>query len=159
MPKIFEPDEYVKSVFEIDFEKLYENGFRGLMFDIDNTLVPQDEDATEPVKALFEKLSALGFRTVILSNNSEERVSRFAKDIPVLYLSRARKPLKRGYNRALALLKMEREQAAFIGDRVMTDIFGAKRVGIYCILVEYIRKNGEKPNLLRKIENRLYKRP
>ena len=53
MPKIFEPDEYVKSVFEIDFEKLYENGFRGLMFDIDNTLVPQDEDATEPVKALL----------------------------------------------------------------------------------------------------------
>lgn len=159
MPKIFEPDEYVKSVFEIDFEKLYENGFRGLMFDIDNTLVPQDEDATEPVKALFEKLSALGFRTVILSNNSEERVSRFAREIPVLYRSRARKPLKRGYNRALALLKMEREQAAFIGDRVMTDIFGAKRAGIYCILVEYIRKNGEKPNLLRKIENRLYKRP
>lgn len=159
MPKIFEPDEYVKSVFEIDFEKLYENGFRGLMFDIDNTLVPQDEDATEPVKALFEKLSALGFRTVILSNNSEERVSRFAREIPVLYRSCARKPLKRGYKRALALLKMEREQAAFIGDRVMTDIFGAKRVGIYCILVEYIRKNGEKPNLLRKIENRLYKRP
>lgn len=159
MPKIFEPDEYVKSVFEIDFEKLYENGFRGLMFDIDNTLVPQDEDATEPVKALFEKLSALGFRTVILSNNSEERVSRFAREIPVLYRSRARKPLKRGYKRALALLKMEREQAAFIGDRVMTDIFGAKRAGIYCILVEYIRKNGEKPNLLRKIENRLYKRP
>ncbi len=159
MPKIFEPDEYVKSVFEIDFEKLYENGFRGLMFDIDNTLVPQDEDATEPVKALFEKLSALAFRTVILSNNSEERVSRFAREIPVLYRSRARKPLKRGYNCALALLKMEREQVAFIGDRVMTDIFGAKRAGIYCILVEYIRKNGEKPNLLRKIENRLYKRP
>lgn len=159
MPSFFEPDEYVKSVFEIDFERLYENGFRGLMFDIDNTLVPQDEDVTRQVKELFEKLSALGFKTVILSNNSEERVSRFAKAIPALYLSRARKPFKRGYNRALTLLKAKREQAVFIGDRVLTDIFGAKRAGIHCILVEYIRKNGEKPNLLRKIEDRLYKRP
>lgn len=157
MPKFFEPDEYVKSVFEIDFEALYEKGFRALIFDIDNTLVPQDEDASKPTVELFERLASLGFKAFILSNNSEKRVSRFANAVSVPYLSRARKPLKRGYNRALSLLKAEGEHAVFVGDRLLTDVFGAKRAGIYCILVEYLKKDGERPNLIRKIEARLYK--
>ena len=33
------PYEYVDSVFSIDFDELYKNGYRGLIFDIDNTLV------------------------------------------------------------------------------------------------------------------------
>ena len=36
----FFPDRYIASAYVIDFEKLYEKGVRGLIFDIDNTLVP-----------------------------------------------------------------------------------------------------------------------
>lgn len=158
MLKIFEPDEYVKSVFEIDFEALYNRGFCGVVFDIDNTLVYQDEDSNEKVGRLFEKLRSLGFKTVILSNNSEERVSRFSKSISSPYLSRARKPFKSGYIRALRLIGVEKRQAVFVGDRLLTDILGAKRAGIRCILVEYIKKDSEKPNVIRKLEARLYKR-
>lgn len=157
MCRIFEPDEYAKSVFDVDFEKLYENGIRGLIFDIDNTLVYQDADSTPQTDALFKKLTALGFKTTILSNNSEERVRRFVKNSGIPYISRARKPLKRGYNRALQLIGVKKGQAVFIGDRLLTDILGAKRTGIYCILVEYLKKDKEKPNIIRKIEKFLYK--
>lgn len=158
MKNFFEPNEYVKSVFDIDFERLYKNGFRGLVFDIDNTLVCQDGDSTPQVDALFEKLQSLGFKTAILSNNSEERVERFVKNISSLYLSRARKPLKSGYNKALRLMDIDKSRAVFIGDRLLTDILGAKRAGIYCILVEYIRGGSQKTDLIRKLENVLYKR-
>ena len=49
----FFPDQYVASTYVIDFEKLYEEGVRGLIFDIDNTLVPHGAPADERAKALF----------------------------------------------------------------------------------------------------------
>lgn len=158
MLKSFKPDEYVNSVFEVSYEKLYAAGFRGLIFDIDNTLVYQDEDSTPEVEALFERLRLIGFKTVILSNNSEERVSRFAKKVSSPYLSGAHKPLKSGYERALSILGVGREQAVFLGDRLLTDILGARRSGIRCILVEYIKADGEKPDIIRRLEGLLYKR-
>ena len=36
----FYPGEYVDSTYAIDFDRLYEEGYRGVIFDIDNTLVP-----------------------------------------------------------------------------------------------------------------------
>lgn len=158
MLKSFKPDEYVNSVFEVNYEKLYAAGFRGLIFDIDNTLVYQDEDSTPEVEALFERLRLIGFKTVILSNNSEERVSRFAKKVSSPYLSGAHKPLKSGYECALSILGVGREQAVFLGDRLLTDILGARRSGIRCILVEYIKADGEKPDIIRRLEGLLYKR-
>ena len=56
MLKKFYPTEYVDSVYEIDFENLYERGFRGILFDIDNTLVPHDAPAQERSIRLFERL-------------------------------------------------------------------------------------------------------
>ena len=41
------PDKYQKSTYEINFEQLYEQGFRGILFDIDNTLVPHGAPADE----------------------------------------------------------------------------------------------------------------
>ena len=55
----FFPDQYVASTYVIDFEKLYEEGVRGLIFDIDNTLVPHGAPADERAKALFARLKAL----------------------------------------------------------------------------------------------------
>ena len=34
------PDEYLDSTYSIDFDQLYKEGYRGIIFDIDNTLVP-----------------------------------------------------------------------------------------------------------------------
>ena len=158
MLEMLYPGEYLDSTYEIDFEGLSAEGYRGLIFDIDNTLVYQDEDSTPEVEALFERLRMIGFKTFILSNNSEERVRRFAKKVSSPYLSGAHKPLKIGYERALSILGVRREQAVFLGDRLLTDILGARRCGIWCILVEYIKTDGEKPDMIRRLEGHLYKR-
>ena len=63
------PDKYLKSTYAIDFEQLYDQGFRGILFDIDNTLVPHGAPADERAKELFRKLHAMGFNTCLISNN------------------------------------------------------------------------------------------
>ena len=61
MFKCFYPDQYLDSTYQIDFEQLYAKGFRGILFDIDNTLVPHGAPADERAKALFARLKELGF--------------------------------------------------------------------------------------------------
>ena len=65
----FFPDEYLGSTYKIPFEKLYEQGYRGVIFDIDNTLVPHGAPADERAKRLFQRLREIGFESCLLSNN------------------------------------------------------------------------------------------
>ncbi len=143
MFKKFYPYEYVESVFSIDYDKLYHKGYRGIMFDIDNTLVPHGDDSTEDVENLFRTLQSLGFKTLLLTNNDEERVQRFLKNIDSLYICDAQKPATENYLKAVTMLNMKKEEIVFIGDQIFTDIYGANRSGIDNILVRFIGYNVE----------------
>ena len=77
MLKIFYPYEYLEDVFTIDYQALCDKGFKGLIFDIDNTLVPHGADSTEQVDELFATLHSMGFSTLLLSNNNRQRIERF----------------------------------------------------------------------------------
>ena len=143
MFKIFYPYEYVKSVFAINYNKLYSKGYKGLIFDIDNTLVHHGDDSTKEVDELFRYIQQIGFKTIILSNNSEERVKRFLKNINSLYIYDAKKPAVSNYLKTLEKLGLRKEEMIVIGDQIFTDIWGANRSGITSILVEFIRKENE----------------
>lgn len=143
MFKIFYPYEYMDSVFAIDYDKLYAKGYRGILFDIDNTLVYHGEDSTPEVDALFKTIHKAGLKTIILSNNSEERVLRFLKNIKSPYIYDAGKPNPKSYIRAVKGLHIKREEAVVIGDQIFTDIYGANRCGLASILVKFIRKPEE----------------
>ena len=69
MIKKYYPYEYAESVFMIDYQKLYQKGFRGIIFDIDNTLVHHGDDSTPEIDDLFRKIQGLGLKTLLLSNN------------------------------------------------------------------------------------------
>ncbi len=89
MFKMFYPDEYVVSTYVIHFEKMYEQGYRGLIFDIDNTLVPHGAPADSRSRKLFERLREIGFDTCLISNNQEPRVKPFAEEVKAnMYLMR-----------------------------------------------------------------------
>ena len=77
----FFPDEYLGSTYKIPFEKLYEQGYRGVIFDIDNTLVPHGAPADERAKRLFQRLREIGFESCLLSNNQKKRVEMFNQEI------------------------------------------------------------------------------
>lgn len=162
MLKKFYPYEYVESVFDIDYEVLYKKGFKGLIFDIDNTLVHHGADSTKEIDDLFKKIQNIGFKTILLSNNNEERVKRFLKNINSLYICDAQKPNIENYLKAVDMMNIEKEEAIFIGDQIFTDILGANRSGIASILVKFIRLKSEtKIGKKRHLENfilKFYKR-
>lgn len=143
MFKVFYPYEYVESVFSIDYDKLYNMGYRGVIFDIDNTLVPHGNDSTEKVDELFRSIHKSGLKTLLLSNNDEERIQRFIRNIDSLYICDAEKPKTGGYLKAVEMLGVKKEEAVFVGDQVFTDVLGANRSGIDNILVKYIRPKNE----------------
>lgn len=153
MLRKYYPGAYVQSVFAIDFEGLYRKGYRGIIFDVDNTLVHHGEDSTPQVDELFARLHTMGFRTVILSNNGPARLERFLKNIDCPYIDNGDKPAPGGYLRALELLELPKEQVICIGDQVFSDIYGANRCGIDNILVRYLRKSEkEKIGIKRTLE-------
>ena len=139
----FYPYEYAESVFGIDYEKLYEKGFRGIIFDIDNTLVHHGDDSTPKVDQLFRDIHAIGFKTLLLSNNEKSRVESFIKNIETEYICDADKPAPEAYLRAVKKLGLRKDQTVCIGDQIFTDIYGANRAGIPSILVKYIRAKEE----------------
>ena len=91
MFKKFYPYEYANSVFDIDYNKLYNKGYKGIIFDIDNTLVHHGDNSTEEIDELFNKIQGIGLKTLLLSNNNEERVKRFLANINSLYICDAQK--------------------------------------------------------------------
>lgn len=139
----FFPDAYLDSTYEIDFDKLYEEGYRGLLFDVDNTLVPHGAPADERAKKLFAHLKELGFKSCFLSNNQIERVSSFNAEIGEQFIENAHKPSVKNYFKAMEILGTDTSNTIFVGDQLFTDIYGAKRAGIRNILVKPIDKKEE----------------
>ncbi len=134
----FYPDEWLDSAYVIDYEGLYEQGVRGLIFDIDNTLVPHGAPADDRATALFARLKKIGFSCCLLSNNKEPRVKMFNEKIGVFYIFKGGKPGRRGYEQAMKMMGTDHGNTVFIGDQLFTDVWGAKRVGIRNILVKPI---------------------
>ena len=137
------PGEYIDSTYHIDFDKLYNEGYRGIIFDIDNTLVRHGEPADERAVALFKRLKKIGFDCCLLSNNQYERVSSFNKDVQVHFIEDAHKPSTKNYIKAMELMKTDRSNTIFVGDQLFTDVYGAKRTGIRNILVKPIHPKEE----------------
>lgn len=138
------PYEYARSVFQIDYQKLYDRGFRGIIFDIDNTLVHHGDSSTSEIDDLFRRIQGIGLKTILLSNNDRERTERFIKNIDTPYICDADKPEPGNYLKAVKLLGIKKEEAVVVGDQIFTDILGANRSKLASILVRFIRLDNEK---------------
>ena len=155
MFKCFFPDEYLDSTYEIDFDRLYAEGYRGLLFDIDNTLVPHGAPADERACALFAHQNELGFKSCYLSNTQIERVSSFNDVIGEQFIENAHKPSVKNYRKAMEMLGTDTGNTIFIGDQLFTDIYGAKRAGIRNILVKPIHPKEEIQIVLKRYLERI----
>lgn len=139
----FYPDEYLDSAYEIDYAKLYKEGYRGVIFDIDNTLVPHGAPADARSISLFVKLKEIGFESCLLSNNKEPRVKMFNDKVHSHYIYKAGKPGVKNYAKAMELMGTAPKTTIFVGDQLFTDVWGAKKAGIRTWLVRPIHPKEE----------------
>lgn len=131
------PNCYVKDVYSINYEDLYQRGYHNIIFDVDNTLLPvNDTNVPESLIELFECLKNGGFNICVVSNNEEERVKYPADKLGVLYISKANKPNKEAFDRALDILESGSDNTIMVGDQMLSDIKGANEYGLYTILVD-----------------------
>jgi hypothetical protein len=155
MLEIFYPNEYVDSTYGIDFEKMYESGYRGIIFDIDNTLVPHGFPADDRAINLFKRLKSIGYKTTMLSNNKEPRVKMFCDVVESPYIYKAAKPKPDNYKKAMADMNTDIGNTLFIGDQIFTDVWGANLAGIYSILVKPINPKEEIQIVLKRYLERI----
>lgn len=142
MGRFLYPNAYYTSTYAINFRNLYRAGFRGILFDIDNTLVPHDAMSDERSRALLRSLREMGFSVCFVSNNAEPRVANFVAELHVeglpdpQYIFKAAKPRGQGYIDAIRRMGLHHSQVIFIGDQLLTDIWGANNARLPSILVQ-----------------------
>jgi HAD superfamily phosphatase (TIGR01668 family) len=154
------PNAYFKKVTDITVEFLNKNNIKGLMLDIDNTLLDYDLNMVEGLEVWHEEMIKNGIKTIILSNtNKEKKAKMLAEKINIDYILFAMKPLKRGFMKAKDKLQLEEKNLAIVGDQIFTDIIGGNNCNMFSILVEPIdRKDIFITKIKRPIENLVIKK-
>ena len=142
--KTFLPKLYLDSVYDITIKLLKANGIKGLILDVDNTLVAQyiklpDMNLIEWINKLRDNQIKL----CIVSNGSANRVQKFNESLGLDVIFKARKPSHRGFLEALSVMKLKRGEVAVVGDQLFTDVWGGNRLNMFTILVKPIDKREE----------------
>ncbi len=153
----FLPDQFVKNIFEITPELLKEKGVKGIITDLDNTLVEWDRPlATPKIIEWFEDMKKNNIKVTIVSNNKEGRVKSFSDPLNIPFIFAARKPMGKAFNRALMQMELRKAEAVVIGDQLLTDVLGGNRSGFHTILVVPVAQtDGFATRINRKIERRI----
>lgn len=154
------PSLYLDSVKNINPMLLKKNNIKGLILDVDNTLIDYYRNLVDGAEKWCEELKNEGIKCIILSNsNKRSKVEEVAEKLNIDYIMFAKKPLKSGFKRALSKLELKPEEVAVVGDQLFTDVIGAKRMNMFSILVKQV---GEKDifitKLKRPIENAIIKK-
>lgn len=141
--KHYIPNITYKSIFEIDFLAYYEQGFRLILLDIDNTIIKYDQALadTDTLK-LLESIKTLGFEVILISNNNRKRISLVMEQTKLKGVWFALKPLKKGFKKALKIATKDYpiNEVINIGDQIMTDVKGGEKIGFFTILVHPIER-------------------
>ncbi|PWK16014.1 YqeG family HAD IIIA-type phosphatase [Tumebacillus permanentifrigoris] len=155
----FIPSLHLHTIFDIDFQKLRARGVRGIITNLDNTLIEQDSlHATERLMKWIQTLRQAGLKVVIVSNNRKVRVSEFARPLGIPFVYEARKPWGHPFERALRLLHTSSQETVVIGDQLLTDIYGGNKFGFFTVWVDPLHgKEGWPTRINRFFERILYR--
>ena len=139
--RLFIPDKMKNDVYEFTAEYLADNGIRGVIFDIDNTLVPYEkEEPDEKLLSYFDSLKEKGIGIALVSNNTRERVELFNKKTRFFAAPNAHKPIVKHIKRCIAALCTDKKETVLIGDQIFTDCLAGHLSGIRCFIVKPIAK-------------------
>ena len=151
----FVPDFFFNTFNEATVEFLMQNGIKGVILDIDNTLEPYEHPYPgDHVKKWLNDLSQAGIGAAFVSNNKKARVELFNSELGLPAYYKAGKPFKKNLLRAMSDIGSSKENTILIGDQVFTDVWAARNAGIKAILVPPIK---DKRDLLTKFKRLLEK--
>jgi len=125
---IFYPDLYLNNVKEISIEILRKHNIKGLILDVDNTLIDYRQNILAGAAEWCQGLRNSGIKICILSNSNKiEKIKKVAEALDAPFISFAKKPLKYGFKKAQKLLGLEAKEIAAAGDQILTDVLRRKQ--------------------------------
>ncbi len=141
MIRLILPNLKLHNIFELDGDLARKLGIKVLICDLDNTLGKYENDVPDDATiAWVEELSRHGVRIAVVSNNDRERVEKFCTPLGVDFYWKSGKPGRRTLRLAMEKLGGTKKTTALMGDKITTDIFGARRFGILAIKVPPLGK-------------------
>lgn len=154
------PNLYLDSIKNINPELLKKNNIKGLILDVDNTLIDYYKNLVVGLEDWCRELKEEGIKCIIVSNsNKREKVETVAKKLDIPYILFAKKPFKSGFIKASKKLEIEPSKIAAVGDQIFTDVIGANRCNMFSILVKPVDKKDIFITWIKRpIENVLIKR-
>jgi len=156
--EIFRPRHIVRCFDELNHEMLREFGVRGVMIDLDNTLVSwPDIDLHPTAEEWVQCLRDEGIQVCLVTNALHRtRARTVAEPLDVPFVHQASKPHWKGFKRGMEIMGTQPKETAMVGDQVFTDIFGGNLVGLFTVLVDPL---GERDAWLTKVLQRPFERP
>ncbi|MEB3300041.1 MAG: YqeG family HAD IIIA-type phosphatase [Candidatus Sericytochromatia bacterium] len=155
---LFVPDGFADALAEVSAAWLEARGVRGILLDLDDTLVPADGQGLDPAAAAWVRAFQEKGAVAIVSNNSRlERVAGIAQLLDVPYVHLALKPLPAGLRRGVRLLGLSPREVAVLGDQIFTDVLGGRWLGLHTVLVSPLSGPPRHPvrRAVRYLERRL----
>lgn len=135
------PSVRYDSVYDINLADLKKRGIRGIVSDLDNTLVPwHSEDIPSELVRWLERVKTEGFKFCLVSNAGGRRAERTARALGVPVVAPALKPRRKAFESGVAVLGLAAGQVAMLGDQLFMDVWGARRAGLYTILVKPVSR-------------------
>lgn len=157
---LLRPRDVLGSIDEITPEFLAERGLRGLLLDLDNTLIPYGsyEDRAEVMRWAAD-LRRAGVRLYLLSNARSRRARFWVDKLGFEGVGMAGKPNPRAFRRALDTLGLPARSVGMVGDQLFTDVLGGNLAGMHTILVSPLEGNAlPHTRAVRRLERAVLKR-
>ncbi len=155
------PNMQVRKITDITIEMLKENDIKGMILDVDNTLIDLDRVPLEGIKEWIDNMKSEGIKFCIASNSlKKDKIEKVAKMLDIPYVHFSAKPTKIGLKKAKQILGIEdSKNIAEVGDQLFTDVLGTNRMKMFSILTEPLCEEKVKiNNLKRKLEKRVLRR-
>lgn len=135
------PKVYLESITEITTDFLEKNKLKGLILDLDNTLIDIDRNMPENIKLWCLDLKEKNIKIMIVSNTKKyDKIKKIATILGLEFIYFAKKPFKKGFLDAQNKLELNNNEIGVVGDQILTDIVGANRCKMFPILVKPIDK-------------------
>ena len=155
------PNMQVRKITDITINMLKENNIKGMILDVDNTLIDLDRVPLEGIKEWIDNMKNEGIKFCIASNSlKKDKIEKVAKMLDIPYVHFSAKPTKIGLKKAKQILGIENNKnIAEVGDQLFTDVLGTNRMKMFSILTEPLCEEKVKiNNLKRKLEKRVLRR-
>jgi len=136
---VFRPNEILHSIYQIDLQALWNRGYKSILLDLDNTLLPwNDETVTQELETWFARLKGIGFSAALISNNHAPRILPVAQKLEIAFLPDAHKPITSAAQLCMAMIDAQKDSCVMVGDQLITDVWMGNKAGLYTIMVSPI---------------------